>query len=151
MKKRSKRETPSVSLTPDPNLAELVGKIQQHLFSLEKKIDSLISRPPERSFEGKHFSKPFQPFDRSGRHDRGKEGGGFRDRKLYKVICAECKKECEVPFRPSDGRPVYCKECFSRRKGDAGSFTEKRDNTPRNINEDRGFDQKRKPRRKKRG
>jgi len=41
---------------------------------------------------------------------------GNRDRQMYKATCAECKKECEVPFKPSGDRPVYCKDCFSKRK-----------------------------------
>jgi len=46
------------------------------------------------------------------------QGGGFGGgpREMHKAICAECKKECEVPFKPRDDRPVYCKECFSKRK-----------------------------------
>ena len=46
-------------------------------------------------------------------------GGGFssRPREMHKVICAECKKECEVPFKPSSDRPVYCRDCFAKRKG----------------------------------
>ena len=45
-------------------------------------------------------------------------GGGFsgRPREMYKATCADCKKECEVPFKPSGDRPVYCKDCFSKRK-----------------------------------
>ena len=46
-------------------------------------------------------------------------GGGFgggRPREMFKATCAECKKECEVPFKPSGDRPVYCKECYSKRK-----------------------------------
>jgi len=45
-------------------------------------------------------------------------GGGFggRPREMHKAVCAECKKECDVPFKPSGDRPVYCKECFSKRK-----------------------------------
>ena len=45
-------------------------------------------------------------------------GGGFsnRPREMHKATCAECKKECEVPFKPSGDRPVYCKDCFSKRK-----------------------------------
>ncbi|MCK5451357.1 MAG: hypothetical protein KAI70_06295, partial [Candidatus Omnitrophica bacterium] len=27
-------------------------------------------------------------------------------------------KECEVPFKPRDDRPVYCKDCFSKRKNE---------------------------------
>ena len=47
-------------------------------------------------------------------------GGGFsnRPREMHKATCAECKRECEVPFKPSGDRPVYCKECFSKRKQD---------------------------------
>jgi len=39
-------------------------------------------------------------------------GGGFggRPREMHKAVCAECKKECEVPFKPSTDRPIYCKE-----------------------------------------
>ena len=45
-------------------------------------------------------------------------GGGFGggSREMHKAICAECKKECEVPFKPREDRPVYCKECFAKRK-----------------------------------
>ena len=45
-------------------------------------------------------------------------GGGFggRPREMHKAVCAECKKECDVPFKPSGDRPVYCKDCFSKRK-----------------------------------
>ncbi|MDD5634625.1 MAG: hypothetical protein PHW46_05050 [Candidatus Omnitrophica bacterium] len=43
-----------------------------------------------------------------------------RERKMFKAVCAECKKDCEVPFMPREGRPVYCKTCYSnRRKGNA--------------------------------
>lgn len=42
--------------------------------------------------------------------------GGFRsgrgERVMYPAICAECGKETEVPFKPSDDRPVYCRDCY---------------------------------------
>lgn len=38
---------------------------------------------------------------------------GFGGRKeLYTAECANCHKSCEVPFRPSGDRPVYCRDCF---------------------------------------
>ena len=48
----------------------------------------------------------------------GYQGGGFGSgpREMHKATCAECKKECEVPFKPREDRPVYCKDCFSKRK-----------------------------------
>ena len=38
------------------------------------------------------------------------------DREMHKATCSECKKECEVPFKPTDGRPVYCKDCFKKHR-----------------------------------
>jgi len=53
----------------------------------------------------------------------GRSGGGFRrdnfnsgPREMHKAICSDCKKECEVPFKPAEGKPVYCKECYSKHK-----------------------------------
>ena len=37
-------------------------------------------------------------------------------REMHKATCSECKKECEVPFKPSEDRPVYCRDCFSAKK-----------------------------------
>ena len=48
-------------------------------------------------------------FNRGPRRD-------FEPREMHKAICAECKKECEVPFKPTEGKPVYCKECYAKRK-----------------------------------
>jgi CxxC-x17-CxxC domain-containing protein len=51
--------------------------------------------------------------------------GGFGGRKsfdrgpreMHKATCTECGAECEVPFKPTEGRPVYCKDCWSKKKG----------------------------------
>jgi len=53
------------------------------------------------------------------------EGGfnrGFRDnfgprepREMHKAICSECNKECTVPFKPTEGKKVYCRECYAKR------------------------------------
>ena len=37
----------------------------------------------------------------------------FQPREMHKAVCDKCKKKCEVPFKPTEGRPVYCKECFA--------------------------------------
>jgi CxxC-x17-CxxC domain-containing protein len=39
-----------------------------------------------------------------------------RPREMHKATCAECKKECEVPFKPTEGRDVFCKDCFQKHK-----------------------------------
>jgi CxxC-x17-CxxC domain-containing protein len=32
------------------------------------------------------------------------------------TVCSQCGRETTVPFRPTQGRPVYCRECFLSRK-----------------------------------
>src|SRR4026209_827218 len=39
-----------------------------------------------------------------------------RDRVETTAICSQCGKETPVPFKPTHGRPVYCKECSQQRK-----------------------------------
>lgn len=39
------------------------------------------------------------------------------DRHMHKATCAECGKICEVPFRPTGDKPVYCSDCFSSKRG----------------------------------
>ena len=54
-----------------------------------------------------------------GNFDRPRSGGfrrSFNDgpREMHKAVCSECKKECEVPFKPTEGKPVYCKDCYAK-------------------------------------
>jgi CxxC-x17-CxxC domain-containing protein len=36
---------------------------------------------------------------------------------MTKIKCSECGKEDEVPFKPREGTPVYCKDCYFKKKG----------------------------------
>ncbi len=38
------------------------------------------------------------------------------EREMYEAVCAECGQTCKVPFQPREDRPVYCSECFARRR-----------------------------------
>ena len=48
--------------------------------------------------------------------------GGRRDfndrapREMHKATCSECKKECEVPFKPDPAKEVFCRDCFQKRR-----------------------------------
>lgn len=44
-------------------------------------------------------------------------GGGHSPRESYEVTCAECGASTTVPFRPTEGRPVYCRDCFRSKRG----------------------------------
>lgn len=34
----------------------------------------------------------------------------------FDAECSDCKKNVKVPFKPDPNRPVYCRECFEKRK-----------------------------------
>ncbi len=46
--------------------------------------------------------------------DRRRSFGGPRE--MHKAVCSSCGKETEVPFKPTEGRPVYCKDCYMKQK-----------------------------------
>ena len=47
----------------------------------------------------------------------GANGGGATPmRSETKTTCSQCGKETTVPFRPTQGRPVFCRECFQQRR-----------------------------------
>lgn len=66
-----------------------------------------------------------------GNFNRGNRNGGgrsFNSRRnfnergsdritLHKTTCSKCGKACEVPFRPSGAKPVFCRECFRENAG----------------------------------
>jgi len=41
---------------------------------------------------------------------------GNAGRAETRAICSQCGKETTVPFKPTQGRPVYCRECFQSRR-----------------------------------
>ena len=45
-----------------------------------------------------------------------------RDRVEEQVRCALCAVETTVPFKPTQGRPVYCRDCFLKMRGSSVRF-----------------------------
>jgi len=75
------------------------------------------------------------------RRDSGRSSyGGNRERpQMYDAVCDECGKRCEVPFKPSNDKPIYCSECYSERGGKEGSGrSERRDSGRDRGGRDRG-------------
>ena len=132
MKKSVKPGKPAVSRQPVADIVELVIKMQEHLSLLDKKIEILISRTAERPFEVRSFSRPTQSFSGhahqpSSRPQASRPDNAYSQRTLHKAVCADCNNQCEVPFKPTGDRPVYCKECFAKRKNSGSQFMPKRD------------------------
>ena len=47
------------------------------------------------------------------RHEKRDNGA---DNEQFSAVCSECGKTCQVPFRPSSDKPVYCSVCFGMKK-----------------------------------
>lgn len=106
-----------------PSLVTIMTKLVERLESLERKTDQVMGRVanfpteirraiqelprPQAPYQSQPALRPEQPFQQSQ---------GPRERILYQAVCADCQKRCEVPFKPSGDRPVYCPECFAIRK-----------------------------------
>ncbi len=103
MKQNSKNET---------ELFGLISKIQEQITALDKKVDALMMRALVGSSAAPVFQKSIEkhvPVNKTpNEHHKGKV--------MHQAICADCKKDCSVPFQPREGRPIYCKECFSIRR-----------------------------------
>lgn len=87
-------------------------------------------RKSSGSFQGKPKFGGGKSFSGGGRGGGDRFGGGG-ERELFKATCASCHKSCEVPFRPSGDKPVYCRECFASNGGG-------NDARPSYRNDDRG-------------
>ena len=48
-----------------------------------------------------------------------RERFNFDDKQMHSAVCAKCGKDCQVPFRPSAGKPVFCDNCFGKGGNDA--------------------------------
>lgn len=71
-----------------------------------------------------------------GRFDKDDFGGraGKRDfdrKEMHEAVCDRCGRRCEVPFRPSGSKPVYCSDCF--RKNEYSEPAEKTGQSSREL------------------
>ncbi len=44
------------------------------------------------------------------------------DREMFKAVCSECGNECKIPFKPTEGRPVKCGDCFKKGRPQGRNF-----------------------------
>jgi CxxC-x17-CxxC domain-containing protein len=109
MKKKSKS---------DNDIAAIMTQIQGQLAVLDQKLDSFMTKSLTELAQALAASKPaarlpvFTPAPA-----RAPQNEHPPRRPMYAVVCFECGKDTEIPFKPSGNRPVYCKECFAKRKG----------------------------------
>lgn len=86
--------------------------------------DFVFTAGEQLFFHDKQFTNdPKRCKDCKGK--RSQAVGGTRSKAPSKVdtpaVCANCGKETTVPFKPTQKRPVFCRECFQRKKAVAAS------------------------------
>src|SRR3989344_8385230 len=88
-----------------------------------------------QKFERGTGPRSFRPaFNRGGRPG-GRPGGfggrggdrGDRPTTMHQATCSTCNKDCQVPFRPTGDKPVYCRDCFNKQGGDRALREERGD------------------------
>jgi CxxC-x17-CxxC domain-containing protein len=89
------------------------------------KINSSVSRGNRKPIVNPKFKKMFN--DKEGKPDRRSSRGnsfkedrrtsGVGNREMFDAICSKCKKPCKVPFKPTNGKPVSCSNCFVQKGG----------------------------------
>jgi CxxC-x17-CxxC domain-containing protein len=58
---------------------------------------------------------------------------------MFQATCSDCGRECEVPFRPVNGRPVFCSNCFKKDEDSGPSRFDSRDSGRPSFGEKRMF------------
>jgi len=69
-------------------------------------------RPSRKRESGRRKERKFVRRD-------SKSGGKPEERTT--VTCDSCKKRCEVPFKPSSDKPIYCFDCYKKGSKSNGS------------------------------
>ena len=108
MKKKSQKKV---------DVAEVIVQIQEQLAALDKKLDTFINKSLTDIAQALAAQKaavaprPVQPPPVPIQSHKP-----AHHRPMFAIVCFQCGKDCEIPFRPAPGRAVYCPECFAKRK-----------------------------------
>ena len=89
-----------------------------------------------RNYDRKHSKRDLKRFDRPARSFRNSRNDSQKDQPNESAIvtCADCGRECEIPFVPKHDRPVYCSDCFKHNKP-RGLDDQRRDNYQNHNNQ----------------
>jgi CxxC-x17-CxxC domain-containing protein len=73
----------------------------------------------QRGFSEPKRCGPCRSARKAARPEGGHGAGGYDrgPRQMYPATCSRCGNETEVPFQPTNGKPVYCSDCFKIVRG----------------------------------
>ena len=86
-------------------------------------VDFVFTAGEQVFFADKNFKnepKRCKPCKLKRNTDLGSRHGG-RGRVETTAVCSRCGKSTTIPFRPTQGRPIFCRECFDQRRGSQAS------------------------------
>lgn len=55
-----------------------------------------------------------------GAHSPGGRNHEASGREMHTAVCSECGMETQVPFLPTGGRPIFCRDCFRTQRNKRG-------------------------------
>ncbi len=67
--------------------------------------------------------------------NRGSDRSQSIDRQMYDAVCSKCGDNCKIPFRPTQGRDIFCSRCFDMQGGSEGGRPERKTFDRSNTNE----------------
>lgn len=106
----------------DNDVYALMVELQGQLAVLDQKLDSFMTKSLTELAQALAASKPVvRPQVHSSPPVRPTQNEFSPRRPMYAIICFECGKDSELPFKPSGNRPVYCRDCFAKRKARTGA------------------------------
>jgi len=70
-----------------------------------------FEKSSEKNYDNNDYGNSYE---KRGRNDRNDRNDRFGEKQMFQAVCDECGKPCEVPFRPSGDKPVYCNQCFGK-------------------------------------
>lgn len=78
-----------------------------------------VAAVDDGNYRAPSFGGSYEPQRAQGR--RSDRGGGpprgeARAREMFSITCKSCGAESQVPFRPDEGRDVFCQACYRARK-----------------------------------
>lgn len=92
---------------------EFIFSVKEQEFFAEKGLEHAPSRCPDCRAARKLKMSERGGFGGGGFNQSGISRSG---QQTYKAVCAECGSPTEIPFKPKEDRPVYCRQCYRQKK-----------------------------------
>ncbi len=76
----------------------------------DRRSSGRFSDDSRKSFKRRDSSK----FRERGHSRFERDSESSFEKQMHTVTCDKCGERCQVPFRPTGDKPVYCRDCFRK-------------------------------------